>query len=524
MCAMRRGRASRLVLFALAAVLATLGLGATAAPAGAVSIYPAPGASSGMASSGPVVRQLDPYLFQTCVLLPDGSPLCWAKGYPGGESEPGGTYTMIGIGGGGSCGLTAASAVSCWTDSPDGSPPPSSGTYAQVAGGYDDDCALSTSGAMTCWGVNALSTQPGPFTAIGVGYQGACGITTSAAIDCYSTGSTWYSPPPQGTYTALTLGLDFACALSTSQAISCWGDNTDGQLGAPATGRYVAVSAGRDFACALSTTGEITCWGNDTDGQLNSPKGKFTAVAAGTAGEHACAIATSGYVRCWGFNNNGQLGMAPYLNPGPIPFGLAGSRYFADLGLPDVTVTMDLDGSPPGTFTVTKGAVPAGLNLDPLYGLLQGVTTRTGAYPFTVSISNVEGSVSVRYDIIVLGYFLGFKHPAAGAHISRSARSVPVSFRIGSYNGSPVTASHARTLLLKVTLSRASNGSHPLTHAACRYSNTARAFQCTLGLPRNISTGRYFLTAYQQSGSGYEPCPKGKARSDLNPERIYIRR
>lgn len=516
---MRLGRASWLVYLALAGVLSSLGFGGTAAPAGAVSIYLAPGASS-----GPVVRQLDPYFYQTCVLLPDGSPQCWGDGFPKGENQPTGTYTKIGVGGGGSCGLTAAGAVSCWDQRPNESPPPSSGTYTQVVGGYDDDCALSTSGAMTCWGVNALSTLPGPFTAIGVGAQGACAITTSAAIDCFSTGSTSYSSPPQGTYTALTLGINFACALSTSHAISCWGDNSDGQTGAPATGQYAAVSVGRDFACALTTTGEITCWGNGTYGQLNSPKGKFTAIAAGTGGLHACAIATSGYVLCWGYNNSGQLGMPPYLNPGPIPSGLAGFVYFADLGLPNVTVTSDRDGSPPGTFTVTKGAIPPGLTLDPLYGLLQGVTTTTGAYPFTVSISNVEGSVSVRYDIIVRGYFLGFKHPAVGARISRSARSVPVSFRIGSYNGRPVTARHARDLLLKVTLSRASNGSHPVTHAACRYSKTARAFQCTLRLPRNIATGRYFLTAYQQTGFGYLPCPKGKARSDRNPETIYIHR
>lgn len=120
-------------------------------------------------------------------------------------------------------------------------------------------------------------------------------------------------------------------------------------------------------------------------------------------------------------------------------------------------------------------------------------------------------------------YFLGFKHPAAGARISSSARSVPVSFRIGSYNGRPVTASHASNLLLKVTLSRASNGSRPVTHAACHYSKTARAFQCTLRLPRNIATGPYFLTAYQQTGFGYLPCPKGQARSDRNTEKIYIR-
>jgi hypothetical protein len=469
------------------------------------------------------VRQVDPFGYDTCVLLPDGSPQCWGDGYPDGENQPTGTYTEIGAGGGGSCGLTAASSVSCW-ELPDTGfhwPPPSSGTYTEVVGGYDDDCALSTSGALTCWGIDQLSL-PGPFTAIADGYQGACAITTSAAIGCYSMGSTYYSSPPQGTYTAVTLGGDFGCALSTAQAVSCWGDDADGQANAPATGRYAAVSAGTDFACALSTTGEITCWGSNIYGQLNSPAGRFTAIDAGP-GLHACAIAASGYVHCWGYDNFGQLGMPPYLSPGPIPGGLAGFVYFADLGLPGVSATGDLDGTPPGTFTVTKGAIPPGLTLDPLYGLLQGITTTTGDYPFTVSISNVEASVSVRYDIIVRGYFLGFRHPAAGSRISRSARSVPVSFRIGSYDGTPVPASQALNLRLKVTLSRAANGSQPLSQAACSYRKAARAFQCTLPLPKNIAKGRYFLTAYQQTGYGYKPCPEGKARSDLNPEPIHIR-
>jgi hypothetical protein len=160
-----------------------------------------------------------------------------------------------------------------------------------------------------------------------------------------------------------------------------------------------------------ATAGQIACWGDNSLGQLDSPKGTFTTMDAGVAGRHACAVAASGYVRCWGYNNFGQLGLAPGLLPGPIPGGLAGAGYFVDLGS---SYGISKDGSPPGTFSVTSGAIPPGLTLDPAYGLLQGVTTKTGAYPFSVSVSNVEGSVTVRYNIIVRGYFLGFQHPVGG--------------------------------------------------------------------------------------------------------------
>lgn len=471
-----------------------------------------------------VVRQLDANGFDTCVLLPDGSPQCWGQGFANGENQPTGTYAEIGVGGGGGCGLTTSPGpVSCWSLPTTGheNPPPSSGSYSAIAGGNDDDCALSVAGTVTCWGPFAV-TVPGPFTAVADGSGGGCAITTAGALDCFNYGGGGaFASPPAGTYTAVTVGVNFACALGTDQGVSCWGDNTYGQTGAPAGNDYVAVSAGAYFACALRTTGTITCWGSNALHQLSSPSGKFTSISAG--GFHACAVASTGYVRCWGDDRFGQVGAAPYLNPAPIPGGLADNGYFADLGLPNVTVTGDRDGNPPGTFTVSHGIIPPGLSLDPLYGLLQGTTTTPGSFPFTVSISNVQGAVSVRYHVIVLGFFLGFRQPAAGARIAPSARALAVSFRLGRFAGALVPPKYAGGLQLLVSLSRSSKGAHPVAKAACRYVRADRSYHCTLRLTHRLARGRYYLTAYQQSGHGYVPCPDGNARTDRNPEQVSVR-
>jgi Regulator of chromosome condensation (RCC1) repeat/Putative Ig domain len=471
-------------------------------------------------SSGPNLRELDAYGFDTCALLADGSAQCWGDGFADDENHPTGTYTQIAVGGGGDCGLTAAaSPVTCWSED-SLYPPPSSGTYTAVSGGYETDCALSTAGAMTCWGntLPDLLTEPGPFSTIADGNGEACGITTTGAIDCYNYANPTPLPsPPAGAYKAVTMGGAVACALSTADAISCWGDDTYGETGAPTTGKYVAVAAGDLFACALSTTGAVTCWGSNSEGQLDTPAGSFTAISAGSF--HACGITTAGYVKCWGYDNFGQLGAAPFLNTGPAPDGLDGFIYFFLYGS-----TQTLSGNPPGTFTVSSGSLPPGLTLDPNYGILQGTPTTPGKFPFTVSISNVEGALSARADVIVRGYFLGFSAPKSPARISKTHR-VAVQFRLGSYGGTPVAAKYATGLRLRVTVSAHQNGAHAIASANCSYNKARRAYVCSLSVPKKLATGRkhhYFLTAYQQTSSGYQQCPAGKARTDANPLRIYF--
>ena len=50
---------------------------------------------------------------------------------------------------------------------------------------------------------------------------------------------------------------------------------------------------------------------------------------------------------------------------------------------------------PAVTYAITEGALPAGLVLDPATGAITGIPTTPGAYSFTVTATNVAGSVSL---------------------------------------------------------------------------------------------------------------------------------
>jgi alpha-tubulin suppressor-like RCC1 family protein len=154
---------------------------------------------------------------------------------------------------------------------------------------------------------------------------------------------------PAFTHYTLALGEDFSCGgvhvspngSSIFKALQCWGNNAQGQAGAPAAttvvtrakgsplynGNPVAqtlrIAAGKAHACAvvdLASGGkQLLCWGNNTRGQTgDSTAGArpltaipsfdasgITSLAAG--GEETCFVA-DGKVKCAGANDNGQLG------------------------------------------------------------------------------------------------------------------------------------------------------------------------------------------------------------------------
>lgn len=71
-----------------------------------------------------------------------------------------------------------------------------------------------------------------------------------------------------------------------------------------------------------------------------------------------------------------------------LPSGSVGNNYTATI--------QALTGTPPLTFTVTRGKLPPGVLLQPNTGVFSGIPTAAGTYPFTVLVADAVGQRATR--------------------------------------------------------------------------------------------------------------------------------
>jgi len=189
------------------------------------------------------------------------------------------------------------------------------GCWTHVTVGRDHSCGLKNDGSIVCWGSDADGqaagpSLPGPFIAVDAGYKHTCALTADGAVDCWGAGAAVAAPP--GTFTTLECGLSFCCGLTgdVGDNVSCWGDNSQGQVDAPA-GTFAQVSArGGRHACALDADGVMTCWGTE-DGFQGAPsptavvEGQYGAVSA--AHYFTLGIRSDGTIVGWGTDAHEQV-------------------------------------------------------------------------------------------------------------------------------------------------------------------------------------------------------------------------
>lgn len=161
---------------------------------------------------------------------------------------------------------------------------------------------------------------------------------------------------------SISVGSRHACGITTQHVAYCWGDDTEGELGAPSVTTtcqevgapcspkpvrvagnlaFGVISAGNNFTCGLTTAGTAYCWGLGSFGQLgtgsqsSSPRPvkvgiegvTFQTISAGN--NHACAVTTGGTAYCWGSNASGKLGVGGSLGGGrTAPAPVAGRLVF----------------------------------------------------------------------------------------------------------------------------------------------------------------------------------------------------
>ncbi|MBK8011512.1 MAG: hypothetical protein IPK13_09185 [Deltaproteobacteria bacterium] len=223
---------------------------------------------------------------------------------------------------------------------------------ADVSMGFENTCALKMDGTVWCWGSG--------FVGDGIQHGGLVGHPVQAGALALGHEAVQVSS-----------GWAHTCALKMDQTVWCWGSNQSFQLGLSGTsveyapvrlthpdldGKVVRLYTGSYHACALLEDQSVWCWGENYDGQCGAPSVygttpvEVTAVGhevvdVATGNYHTCALKEDGSVWCWGWNGRGQLGTGnTQSSVAPVQMQLPGAALEIEAGLMSTYATLE-DGS-----------------------------------------------------------------------------------------------------------------------------------------------------------------------------------
>jgi alpha-tubulin suppressor-like RCC1 family protein len=258
------------------------------------------------------------------------------------------------------CGLTRAGATYCWGSN-----------FAGLLGRADVDDSLTP----------VRASMDARLRTLDVGASSACGLTDDGTAWCWGHNDEGqlgdgsfvdrrlpFPLPDLPPLRSISVGHAHACAVGLDGTGYCWGDNIFGQLGRGTIGGKsgvpTAVAGGLAFdqlhagfyaSCGITTEGDALCWGWNLNGQLGNGTQASSGTPASVDGGHAfrsifpgdritCGVTTGGRVYCWGERRHGLMGasrMGDALAPEPVA------------GIPDLARVRVAMGS--STLSVARG-------------------------------------------------------------------------------------------------------------------------------------------------------------------------
>ena len=230
-----------------------------------------------------------------CGLEATGKAWCWGENGSGqlGNGTKNFSATPVAVAGGlafaeiatsdlHTCALTAAGETYCWGSNGGGQlgvmdAPENCGAFAcsstplaaaaghtfeRIHAGTSYSCGHEAAGSLRCWG-----------------HQGRIGVSTPTGPP-----GTIESVAGGAVYISVSAGPTHVCAVRSDGRAFCWGENRWGQTGqapesyprvpTPVAGNrtFTSIAAGGSHSCGITTEGAY-CWGQNGNGELGAPFG-----------------------------------------------------------------------------------------------------------------------------------------------------------------------------------------------------------------------------------------------------------
>jgi|GEM_PF-2749635 len=313
--------------------------------------------------------------------------------------------------------LKADGSISSWGNSPlDGSvkAPKDKGFTTIVCSDYGFS-ALKSDGTISSWGAILHDGKDVPTSA---GFVSVIANGDSfAALKLDGSVASWgflplsASAPPTGSGFVRVIGNGTAfAALRSDGSIEAWGAFLTGGRNAPEGTGYLAIVPNASGFAALNADGSISSWG-DLDTQ-NLPRG--TGFKEIIANQYAfVALKQDGTIQAWG-----KIAWGGYLVPPArkfVSFATPAEQlpWVSTTKTPNIAAQLHqsysnlvpIRGYPYATISVSKGALPPGIQFDQRTGLLSGTPTKIGNYSFTLTAHHDLKTVKLDFQFKVVAPF-----------------------------------------------------------------------------------------------------------------------